>query len=198
MDTIERTRAVYLRRGGRFRLKGTESLQVLDGWRDDLVSHFAILWEASAADPRWADVGLLELGVRKGRSGRARSVSTGYLDALSVASSNSKGLGVRTVRQLVTGMNATSRHPRRLTFAQKVARKGKLPSQERTAISLGSKHVSASHADYLLSGYELINYFHSCRPICELPQPPCRVLAPGPGCSVTFVPCLSCFGPRGR
>ena len=136
-----------------------------DAWRDAVTDHVALLWETSDEDVRWGKLNLLGLGVRKGLKGRAREVPAAYLSALSVATSNAAGRGVRSAGQLTLGMEAVSGEASPLLTKEERQRrrKSQMHEEERAAISQASVQVSVRTANKLVRVYDCANYFASCR-----------------------------------
>ena len=129
-----------------------------------MIDHVALLWEVSGDDGRWRALNLLGLGVRKGGAGRSRAVPAHYLSALSTAKQNATGTGVRSASQLAIGMAAVQGPAQPLlSFEERKARRGKMQKEERSAQSLGTVQVSASHANKLVRMYDGANYFFSSR-----------------------------------
>ena len=137
----------------------------VDAWRDAVTDHVALLWEISDEDARWGKLNLLGLGVRKGRLGRAREVPAAYLSALSTATSNVAGRGVRSAAQLTLGMEAVAGEAAPLLTKEERQRrrKSQMHEEERAAISQASVQVSVRTANKLVRVYDCANYFASCR-----------------------------------
>ncbi len=163
-DAIRTTGECVQKKGGRWSIKGKVLERLLDGWRDDLVSHFATLWEASGADQRWTADGLESAVVRTSTRGRLVRANSGYKDAPCAAAAHASGSGAMTGRHFVKDINAFQSLARRKSFEERVQRRrGDVPRDQGAAGSLACAQVSETVDDRVVDGADCWNYYHSCR-----------------------------------
>ena len=164
VDIIKAAGEDLAARGGKALKKATAQVQRLDAWRTAVVEHVAMLWECSHSDARWRELSVLGLGVRKGVHGRARLLPSAYLTALSVATGNACGTGVRSAGQLLSGMAAADADTVvRLGAEERKARKRGLEPDARAALSLSTRHACPRTVDRCVRTYNCVNYYSAAR-----------------------------------